>query len=146
MFLLPSSHTDPLPVLLVVNGRASGVRRDPSLPERTLAALRAAGADPELEITSTPADLRAALAAAAGRRVVLAGGDGSLHAVANAVPEPALVAAPEPALVGVGGASLAEPAIAGRSTVAAPVAAGRAGLAEPAAAGRSSPEIGRAHV
>lgn len=103
MVLLP---TDPVPILLIVNGRASGVRRDPSLPERALAALRAAGAEPELEITSAPAELRAALAAAAGRRVVLAGGDGSLHAVANAVP--ALAAAREPALVGAGGPSFPE--------------------------------------
>jgi diacylglycerol kinase (ATP) len=72
------------PILLIVNGRASGVRRDPHLARRATEALRTAGADPELVVTDTPAELDAALGAAGGRRVVVTGGDGSIHAVANA--------------------------------------------------------------
>jgi diacylglycerol kinase (ATP) len=86
-------------LLLVVNGRASGVDD----PRRTVAELTAIlgelGASAEAVVTSGEADLFEALrgAVATGRRVVLVGGDGSLHAAANAslgrLPELALVPA-----------------------------------------------------
>jgi membrane-associated protein len=86
-------------LLLVVNARASGIED----PQRTAADLVAHaqehGADAEAVVTSTEDDLFEALraGAATGRRVVLVGGDGSLHDAANApigrLPELALVPA-----------------------------------------------------
>jgi diacylglycerol kinase (ATP) len=79
------------PPLLVVNARASGTGRAESLARRLAAA---SGAD-ETWVTGNVDDLHAVLAAAEGRRVVLAGGDGTLHAAINApgpLPELGLVA------------------------------------------------------
>jgi diacylglycerol kinase (ATP) len=77
--------------LLVVNARATGARRAEGLARRLATAC---GAD-ETWVTGNVDDLHAALAAAEGRRVVLAGGDGTLHAAINApgpLPELGLVA------------------------------------------------------
>ena len=86
-------------LLLVVNARASGIED----PRRTAADLVARaqehGAQADSVVTSTEDDLFEALraGAATGRRVVLVGGDGSLHDAANApigrLPELALVPA-----------------------------------------------------
>ena len=86
-------------LLLVVNARASGIED----PQRTAADLVARaqehGAQADSVVTSTEDDLFEALraGAATGRRVVLVGGDGSLHDAANApigrLPELALVPA-----------------------------------------------------
>jgi diacylglycerol kinase (ATP) len=85
--------------LLIVNGNASGIDD----PERTAAELKSIldelDAPAEAAITADEADLFEALrgALATGRRVILVGGDGSLHDAANAplgrLPELALVPA-----------------------------------------------------
>ena len=95
----PEQATSAPRLLLAVNGHASGVGD----PRRTLAELDAMlselGASAETALTGTEDDLFEALrtAAATGRRLVLVGGDGSLHAAANArlgrLPELALVPA-----------------------------------------------------
>jgi membrane-associated protein len=86
-------------LLVVVNGRASAVG-DPGRTATELGTVLAElDVDAEAVITTSEADLFEALrgAAATGRRVVLVGGDGSLHAAANAslgrLPELALVPA-----------------------------------------------------
>ena len=86
-------------LLLVVNGHASGIED----PQRTAVELTAIldelHAPGEAVVTSDEAEMFDALrgAVATGRRVVLAGGDGSLHDAANAplgkLPELALVPA-----------------------------------------------------
>ena len=86
-------------LVLVVNGNASGVRRNPALVSRAAFALRAEGADVELLLTESPAEL-SAFAADRERRLVLLGGDGTLHALAN-LP----FALAEVALLPVGGAN-----------------------------------------
>jgi diacylglycerol kinase family enzyme len=73
-------------VLLVVNGNASGGDKL-ELAARSRAALRHAGARVEARITSTVDELHALWPGDPDRRVVVAGGDGTLHAVAN-VPGP----------------------------------------------------------
>jgi diacylglycerol kinase (ATP) len=86
-------------VVLVVNANASGVRRDPELVSRAAFALRGAGAEVELRVTESAAEL-AAVASDPGRRLVLLGGDGTVHAFAN-LP----FADAEAALLPVGGAN-----------------------------------------
>jgi membrane-associated protein len=84
-------------LLLVVNGRASGVES----PERTAgeltAVLQELGARVQALVTASERELWDALRTAGGRRVVLVGGDGTLHSAANAplprLPELALVPA-----------------------------------------------------
>lgn len=83
---LAAAH-DPVPVLVVVNARASGAP-SPGRCDRLVAALREAGADVELERTSSLDELAAVWARDDGRRLVLVGGDGSVHAVAG-LPGPA---------------------------------------------------------
>jgi len=83
-------------VLAVINARASRVHDAENLRRAVRGALVAEGASADAVTTSSLADLRDALARADGRRVVLVGGDGALHAVANlglALPELALVPA-----------------------------------------------------
>jgi diacylglycerol kinase (ATP) len=70
-------------LLLVANGNASGLSRRPQLVEDSARLLRFAGARVETRVTTTLEELDDALATAE-RRVVLLGGDGSLHAAANA--------------------------------------------------------------
>jgi diacylglycerol kinase (ATP) len=68
-------------VLLLANANASGVGEDSLRDARD--ALVARGVNVEAYATAAPDDFRQALAGAAGRRVVLLGGDGSLHAAVN---------------------------------------------------------------
>jgi diacylglycerol kinase (ATP) len=70
-------------LVLVANGNASGLQRQPELVEASARLLRSAGARVETLVTSTLDELESAIAGAE-RRVVLLGGDGSLHAAANA--------------------------------------------------------------
>jgi diacylglycerol kinase (ATP) len=86
-------------VVLVANANASGVRRDPELVSRAAFALRAAGARVELQVTASAAEL-AELASDPDLRLVLLGGDGTVHAFAN-LP----FADAEVALLPVGGAN-----------------------------------------
>jgi diacylglycerol kinase (ATP) len=69
-------------LLLVANGNASGLNRHPELVQQSARLLRTAGARVETLVTSTLDELAFVLAGAE-RRVVLLGGDGSLHAAAN---------------------------------------------------------------
>jgi diacylglycerol kinase (ATP) len=85
-------------LLLVANGNASGLSRRPTLVTDTAGLLRSAGASVETRVTTSLDELDDALATAE-RRVVLLGGDGSLHAAANAP------ARPEFALIPAGGAN-----------------------------------------
>jgi diacylglycerol kinase (ATP) len=85
--------------LLVVNGRASGVPEPGRMAAELAAMLAEYEVGVDLAVTFEPRDLWEALAeaAAAERRAVLVGGDGSVHAAANAplarLPELALVPA-----------------------------------------------------
>ena len=90
--LLPLRTTSaPRPVLAVVNGRASGVPDAEALRREVHGALSEAGAATETVATGSLTELRDVIARADGRRVVLAGGDGALHAAANlGVPLPEL--------------------------------------------------------
>src|SRR5918993_471543 len=69
-------------LLLVANGNASGLSRRPTLVQDSAQLLRSAGARVETRVTTSLDELDYALATAE-RRVVLLGGDGSLHAAAN---------------------------------------------------------------
>ncbi len=92
--LRPAPHVDapaprrsaPLTVVrrdvqLVVNGRASGT--GDGVAERAASALRAAGANVTTLVTHDERELLGAVRGADGRRLVLAGGDGTVHALAN---------------------------------------------------------------
>jgi diacylglycerol kinase (ATP) len=81
-------------LLLVANAKASGLANGAKL-DAALRALRANGADVEARLTEDLEELAATMAGAQGR-VVLLGGDGTLHAVANLpgpLPELALLPA-----------------------------------------------------
>jgi diacylglycerol kinase (ATP) len=73
-------------LLLVANGNASGLSRHPELVSDSARLLRSAGARVETLVTTALDELELVLAGA-DRRVVLLGGDGSLHAAAN-IPGP----------------------------------------------------------
>jgi diacylglycerol kinase (ATP) len=82
-------------LLVVANANASGLVRRPELVEGAATLLRGLGARVETRLTSSLEEL-AETVAAAGRRVALLGGDGSLHAAANLpgpLPELALLPA-----------------------------------------------------
>jgi diacylglycerol kinase (ATP) len=83
-------------VELVVNARASGNSGDDLLAGAT-AALRDAGARVRSHLTADEGELAAVVRAAEDRRVVLVGGDGTVHALANlglpALPAAALLPA-----------------------------------------------------
>jgi len=83
-------------VELIVNARASGSLGGDVVAQAT-AALRAAGARVRAHLTADEGELAAVVGAAEGRRVVLVGGDGSVHALANldlpALPATALLPA-----------------------------------------------------
>jgi diacylglycerol kinase family enzyme len=87
-------------LLLVVNPNASGVMEPAAVVDRAATALRTRGAMVETRITDAPDELDELLDDAGGRRVVLLGGDGTLHAVVNR-PRPW----PELALLPAGGAN-----------------------------------------
>jgi diacylglycerol kinase (ATP) len=81
-------------LLLVANSKASGLADGAKLAD-ALQALRAYGADVETRLTADLDELATTMAAAQGR-VVLLGGDGTVHAVANLpgpLPELALLPA-----------------------------------------------------
>jgi diacylglycerol kinase (ATP) len=81
-------------VLLVANANATGVVRHPELVAGAGRLLRSLGSRVEVRLTSTLEEL-AELLAHAERRVVLLGGDGSLHAAVNAPgPKPELALIP----------------------------------------------------
>jgi membrane protein DedA with SNARE-associated domain/diacylglycerol kinase family enzyme len=86
-------------LLLVVNGRASGVEDAQRTAHELRAGLEELGADADAVVTRTEDELWEVLGSAAERdvRVVLVGGDGTPHAAANAplrrLPEIALVPA-----------------------------------------------------
>ena len=71
------------PRLLLVVNRAAGTAEDDAV-EAAVRTLRA-GADTEVVATGSAAELDDAVAARDGRRIVVLGGDGSLHAVARAL-------------------------------------------------------------
>src|SRR5215207_4094960 len=87
------------PLILVVNGRASGIEDPQRTADELVAVLEELGADAESAVTYSEQQLWDVLgfAAKSGWRVVLVGGDGTLHAAANAplarLPELALVPA-----------------------------------------------------
>ena len=82
---------------MAVNGRASGIEDPQATAGDLVAGLRELGAEAEAVVTTSEAELANALdrAASLGRRVLLVGGDGTLHAAANAplrrLPELALL-------------------------------------------------------
>ena len=82
------------PRLLLVVNRAAGSAGDGEV-EVSLRTLRA-GADTAVVATGSPAELDAALAGRDGRRVVVLGGDGSVHAVARALERAGALDAAEP--------------------------------------------------
>ena len=79
----PRAAAPPRAVDAIVNAHASGLGDPQRALAKIVALLEDAGSRARGTITSTPAELGAALERAAGRRALLAGGDGSLHAVAN---------------------------------------------------------------
>ena len=81
-------------LLLVANGNASGLSRHPELVSDSARLLRSAGARVETLVTTALDELELVLSGA-DRRVVLLGGDGSLHAAANTPgPKPELALIP----------------------------------------------------
>ncbi len=84
-------------VQLVVNGRASGAGGADEVVARATSALRDAGARVRAHVTADEDELAAAVRGADDRRVVLVGGDGTVHALANldlpALPPAALLPA-----------------------------------------------------
>jgi diacylglycerol kinase family enzyme len=86
-------------LILVVNGRASGIEDPERTADEMVAVLEELGAGAVSQVTRSEQELWDVLAVAArsGWRVVLVGGDGTLHAAANAplsrLPELALVPA-----------------------------------------------------
>lgn len=93
----PHAAVPPRHVDAIVNAHASGLGEPYRALARIVALLEAHGARARGTVTGSPEELAHALARAEGRRVLLAGGDGSLHAVANAaagvLPEIALLPA-----------------------------------------------------
>jgi diacylglycerol kinase family enzyme len=75
---VPARHVD-----AIVNAHASGLGDPHRALGKIVTLLEAHGARARGTVTGSPEELAAALARAEGRRVLLAGGDGSLHAVAN---------------------------------------------------------------
>jgi diacylglycerol kinase (ATP) len=86
-------------LILLVNAKASRLSRGDDLVGAAARALRSRGARVEQRLTQSLDELRDVIAAA-DRRVVLLGGDGTVHAVAN-LPQPA----PELALLPAGRAN-----------------------------------------
>src|SRR5688500_4968117 len=74
--------------IVAVNAHASGLRDPEVVLDAILAATDGSGVDVSGVITDGEDDLRAAIDAAQGGRLVLAGGDGSVHFALNAAPGP----------------------------------------------------------
>jgi diacylglycerol kinase (ATP) len=87
-------------LLLVANRNASGLVSAPGKVDAVRRLLERAGASVEERLTESVEEMEAVLASDGDRRVALLGGDGTLHAAANA-PGPK----PELALVPAGGAN-----------------------------------------
>lgn len=87
-------------LLLIGNAQASGVGHRTGTFEGVAHGLRSYGGRVEAHLTDTLEELESFVAAADGRRVVVVGGDGSLHALANLTAPPA-----EVALIPAGGAN-----------------------------------------
>ena len=79
-------------LLLVGNAKANGVGARPEVLERATHALRVAGARVEPHLTESLGELGEVLEIAGGRRLVILGGDGSLHALANLPARPEEIA------------------------------------------------------
>jgi diacylglycerol kinase (ATP) len=79
-------------IVLVGNGNASGVGRSREALVAACRSLGLRGVRVETHLTESPAELAAAWPSFADRRVVLLGGDGTLHAAANLPPGPPEVA------------------------------------------------------
>ena len=79
-------------LLLVGNAKASGVGARRAALESATQALRAAGARVEPHLTDSVGELGALIEGADGRRLVVLGGDGSLHSLANLPHPPEAVA------------------------------------------------------
>jgi diacylglycerol kinase (ATP) len=86
-------------IVMVANANATRIVRNPELVDGARRLLAATGARVDVHVTSTLDELGAVLSEA-DRRIVLLGGDGSLHAAAN-IPGPK----PELALLPAGGAN-----------------------------------------
>jgi diacylglycerol kinase (ATP) len=79
---------------MVANANATRIVRNPELVDGAHRLLRATGARVDLHVTSTTEELGDVLSEA-GRRIVLLGGDGSVHAAANVTgPKPELALLP----------------------------------------------------
>lgn len=90
----PDTLTGPQGLVAVINGNASGVADAERVLAEVTANLGEWGAV-EGRVTRTGLELRHALEDSGGRRVVLVGGDGTLHAAANlSVPLPELALIP----------------------------------------------------
>ena len=94
----PRRGTRTRPILLVANGHASHVR--PGLVSGVESELASRGADCRKVVTESADELAALLTGGCERRVVLVGGDGTVHAAANLGVPP-----PELALIPAGGAN-----------------------------------------
>jgi diacylglycerol kinase family enzyme len=70
-------------VQLIVNARASGAGEADEVVARATSALRAAGGRVHAHLTADEAQLAAAVRGAGDRRLVVVGGDGTVHALAN---------------------------------------------------------------
>ena len=82
-------------VVLLANANASGLARRPGSLELARTAMRTRGARVELQRTASLEELAAAWRELSDRRVVLVGGDGTLHAAANLPgPQPELALLP----------------------------------------------------
>ena len=82
-------------VVLLANANASGLARQPQALELARSAMRERGARVELQRTGSLGELEAAWHELYDRRVVLVGGDGTLHAAANLPgPQPELALLP----------------------------------------------------
>jgi len=83
MMLGGAAIVRPVEPLLLITNSGAGSADEPSL-DRALSVLRASS-DVEVAVTSNPGELDGVLHRRGGRRVVVAGGDGSLHAVVAAL-------------------------------------------------------------
>jgi diacylglycerol kinase (ATP) len=137
----PLRRPAPAPdLVLVANGRASGIQAHPELVELAARALRAHGGRTEVRLTTSLGELADALVPD-GRRVVLMGGDGSLHAAAN-IPGPK----PELALVPAGKANNVATALGIPRDVEAAARLAASGRARPVDAIAVESADGRRHV
>ena len=89
----PASTTQDL--VLLANANASGLARRPQTLDSARAVMRDRGARVEIQRTGSLDELASAWYELSGRRVVLVGGDGTLHAAANLTgPQPELALIP----------------------------------------------------